>query len=153
MNTFKTSPNGRKFIELWEGAALRAYDDGTGVMTIGYGHTTAAGPPRVYRGMEITAAEADQILSADLASVEINVNHHVKVALNQNQFDALVSFDFNTGGLDRSSLLRSINSGQADLFAKDFDMWDRGGGRVMPGLLKRRRAEYILFTTGEVKGP
>lgn len=149
----KTSPNGRKFIELWEGAALRAYDDGTGVWTIGYGHTAAAGPPRVYRGMTITAAEADQILSADLASVEVNVNHHVIVELNQNQFDALVSFDFNTGGLDRSSLLRSINAGLTDLIAKDFNMWDRGGGRVMPGLLRRRQAEYLLFSTGEVKGP
>ena len=148
-----TSPNGRAFIEAWEGAALKAYDDGTGVWTIGYGHTTAAGLPRVYEGMTITVAEADSILSADLASVEADVNHHVTATINQNEFDALISFDFNTGGLDRSSLLRDINLGHMDRVKYDLSLWDMGGGKVMPGLAKRRSAEYILFTTGTIVKP
>ena len=153
MSDFKTSANGRKFIELWEGLYLHTYDDGTGTLTIGYGHTTAAGPPAVHRGQTITQAQADAILAEDLGKVEVQVNRLVRVTINQNQFDALVSFDFNTGGLGRSSLLRSINQGDFSQVQADLAMWDRGGGRVMPGLLRRRQAEYLLFTTGEVKGP
>lgn len=151
--TMKISPNGRKFIETWEGLSLKAYDDGTGVLTIGYGHTTAAGLPRVYPGMTITQDQADAILAADLASVELDVNHHVSVPLNQNQFDALVSFDFNTGGLDRSSVLRDINSGHFSRVQHDLSLWCMGGGHVMQGLVKRRHAEFVLFSTGAIIGP
>lgn len=143
----QTSPNGRKFIEEWEGLSLHTYDDGTGTLTIGYGHTSAAGLPRVHRGMIITAAEADAILASDLAAVEADVNHHVTAPINQNQFDALVSFDFNTGGLDRSSVLRDVNSGHPDKVAADLLLWDHGGGRFMQGLYNRRKAEGVLFNT------
>lgn len=153
MSTFKTSANGRKFIELWEGTLLKAYDDGTGVWTIGTGHTTAAGPPPVTQGMVITAAEADQILSQDLASVEASVNQLVKVNLIQQQFDALVSFDYNTGALARSNVLKGINANDFSAVIPDLNMWVYGGGKVMPGLVRRRKAEGILFTTGEVTGP
>src|SRR6185437_9224903 len=106
----KTSATGRKLIERFEGLILQAYDDANdhivkpgqlvhGTLTIGYGHTSAAGPPRVYVGQVIDQPTADGILGADLASVEIEVEHLVKVLLNQNQFDALVSFQFNTGWL------------------------------------------------------
>ena len=137
---------GRKFIEGWEGLYLHTYDDGTGVLTIGYGHTSAAGPPHVYHGMTITAAQADQILASDLAAVELDVNHFVKVPINQNQYDALVSFDFNTGALGRSNVLRSVNSGHFSEVPADLMMWVHGGGRVMQGLVNRRRAESALFT-------
>src|SRR5271157_3947497 len=110
----KTSANGRKLIELYEGLYLHTYNDGVGVPTIGYGHTTAAGPPHVYYGMTITKDQADAFLAADLASVEAAVNHHVAVPINQNQFDALVSFDFNTGALARSNVLRALNMGRLD---------------------------------------
>jgi lysozyme len=140
-----TSDAGRKFIEGWEGLYLHTYDDGTGVLTIGYGHTSAAGPPHVYHGMTITAAQADQILASDLAAVELDVNHFVKVPINQNQYDALVSFDFNTGALGRSNVLRSVNSNRFTEVPADLMMWVRGGGRVMQGLVNRRRAESILF--------
>ena len=153
MNTFKTSSNGRRFIELWEGCKLTAYQDSGGVWTIGYGHTSAAGGPKVRPGMEITQAEADALLSADLAPVEANVNYHVTATLNQNQDDALVSFEYNTGGLDRSSLLRSINGGDLSRVKADLLMWDHVGRAFNQGLYNRRLAEYILFTTGEVKGP
>jgi lysozyme len=152
--TFTTSPNGRKFIEGWEGAYFSTYDDGTGVLTIGYGHTSAAGPPTVLPGMMITAPQADAILSADLASVEAEVNRLVTAQINQNQFDALVSFDFNTGGLSRSSLLVAVNDGKAPATIQaDFGLWVMGGGRVMQGLVRRRAAEYVLYSTGQVTGP
>ena len=64
-------------------AKTTAYNDGTGTWTIGFGHTSAAGLPRVYPGMTITAAAADAILGADLASVENDVNHHVTAQINQ----------------------------------------------------------------------
>lgn len=153
MNTFKTSANGRKFIELWEGTILTAYNDGTGVWTIGTGHTTAAGPPTVVPGMRITADQADAILTADLASVEIDVNRLVTATLNQNQFDALVSFHYNTGALGRSNVLRAINSNELSAVPADLNMWVMGGGRVMEGLVKRRRAEGVLFNTGTIVGP
>ena len=90
----QTSANGRKLIEQFEGLFLQAYDDANdhivkvgqavhGTLTIGYGHTSVAGPPRVYVGQTITQVEADSILAADLASVELEVNHLVKVPLNQ----------------------------------------------------------------------
>lgn len=142
-----TSANGRKFIEGWEGLFLHAYDDGTGTWTIGYGHTTPAGLPRVYPGQVITAQQADAILSSDLASVEADVNQHVKVPINQNQFDALVSFDFNTGGLDRSSVLAAVNSRRFGLVAGDLMKWVHAGGRVLRGLVNRRTAEGRLFNT------
>lgn len=155
MNNLKTSANGRKFIENEEESGIaktQAYNDGTGTWTIGFGHTTAVGPPAVYPGMTITAAEADTILGADLASVEIDVNHHVIVTLNQNQFDALTSFDFNTGGLDRSGLLALINSGhiadQAAITAAfQAWRWARNNGILVPELLGRRTREAQLFFT------
>ena len=95
----KTSADGRAFIEAFEGKFLRTYDDGTGVLTIGYGHTSTAGPPVVSRGQTITDAECDAILANDLLKVEQAVERLIDVAMTQSQFDALVSFEFNTGSL------------------------------------------------------
>lgn len=158
MNTFKTSANGRKFIERFEGLSLKAYQDSAGVWTIGYGHTSAAGLPNIRPGMVITQEQADTILGSDLAAVEIDVNHHVTYSpLIQQQFDALVSFDFNTGALDRSNVLRDLNLSRLDKIQADLLMWDhvtiRGKLTVLLGLQKRRKAEWILFSTGEVTGP
>lgn len=156
----KTSAAGLKLIEEFEGLFLQAYDDSDdrvlkpgdrcyGALTIGYGHTSAAGPPRVYIGMEITADEANSILAADLASVELEVSHLVKVPLNQNQFDALVSFQFNTGWLSHPhcSLLTALNAGNYQLADTDFTLYDRAQGKVLVGLERRRLAEKNLFET------
>ena len=147
INDLKTSQAGRTFIEQFEGLDLKAYNDGTGVVTIGYGHTTSAGPPPVHYGMVITQQQADQYLAADLASVEADVNRLVAVPLNQNQFDALVSFQFNTGALARSNVLRVINAKQLGMVPGCLNMWDHGGGRVMAGLLRCRVAEGKMFMT------
>ena len=155
----KTSDAGRKtLIEDFEGLFLQAYDDHNdhvvkpgehviGVLTIGYGHTDAAGPPKVYIGQTISHADADAILAADLASVEIEVSHLVRVPLNQNQFDALVSFQFNTGWLahPHCSLLAALNAENYALAEKDFMLYDMASGKHLPGLTRRRAAERSWF--------
>ena len=148
----KTSDNGRKFIEGFEGLYLHTYDDGTGVLTIGYGHTTAAGPPAVERGQTITQEQADQMLSSDLGKVESQVNELVTVPLTQNQFDALVSFQFNTGALGHSSALTALNKGDYTTAANDLCLYDKdhnhaGEFVVVPGLVRRRQAEKEMFLT------
>lgn len=153
-----TSANGRKLIEEFEGLILGAYDDASdhivkpgqyvhGTLTIGYGHTDAAGPPKVYIGQQITVEQADHILSADLQSVELEVKHLVHVLLNQNQFDALVSFQYNTGWLGHTncSLLTALNRGNYNLADEDFMLYDRAQGKVLVGLNRRRTAEKELF--------
>lgn len=148
----------QKVTEPFEGCILKAYDDANdhvvlpgqivhGTLTIGFGHTSVAGPPRVYAGQVITRQEADEILTADLRSVEIEVSHLVKVPLNQNQFDALADFQFNTGwlGHHNCSLLRSLNAGNYNLAEHDFMLYDMASGKVMSGLVRRRTAEMQLF--------
>lgn len=152
----KTSDKGRKFIEGFEGLILQAYDDHNdhvvepgqtpiGVLTIGYGHTDAAGPPKVYVGQKITQAEADKFLATDLSAVENEVNHLVKVPMNQDQFDALVSFQFNTGALGKSTLLKELNTGNYSGASNDFLAWDHAGGVELAGLKRRRTAERAMF--------
>lgn len=140
-----TSATGRQFIEAFEGRFLKTYDDGTGVLTIGYGHTTAAGPPKVVRGMTINDDECDKILSDDLRSVEIDVGKFVRVPLTQPQFDALVSFHFNTGALGRGTIAAKINANHPALAMETLLLYDHAGGRQMAGLTRRRKAERLLF--------
>lgn len=145
----KTSDRGVALIKAHEGLRLTAYTDPVGVWTIGYGHTTAAGPPKVERGMKITDAGADAILRQDLAKFEGYVSSAVKVPLNQNEFDALVSFTFNLGpgNLRSSTLLKKLNAGDRAGAADEFLKWTKAGGKTLPGLVKRREAERALFRT------
>lgn len=152
----KTSAAGRKFIEQWEEsgvAKLHPYDDGTGTLTIGFGHTSAAGPPPVTPGLIIDEAEADLILSNDLRFVEADVNRFVNVPLAQPQFDVLVSFHFNTGGLGRSTLLKRLNAGDYAAVPGELMKWVRGGGDVMQGLVNRRRAEGAVWRSAGAPQP
>lgn len=143
----KTSADGRALIEAFEGLFLHDYDDGTGVITIGYGHTNLAGvPPKVFRGQRITEAQADQILAADLAAVEANVTRLIKVPMTQAQFDALTSFDFNTGSLGKSSIDDNINANNLSKAMNTLLMYDHAAGRQMAGLTRRRQAERLMFT-------
>lgn len=144
----KTSDAGRAFIEVFEGLSLKAYWDPTGrVWTIGYGHTSVAGLPHVYKGQVITKEEADQILAADLAAVEAEVARIIRIPLAQYQFDPLVSFQFNTGSLGKPtcSLTHAINAGNLKLADEDFMLYDRSGGAVLPGLVRRRHGEAVMF--------
>lgn len=154
----KTSDRGIELIKAHEGLRLEAYPDpahGWKVATIGYGHTSAAGPPKVERGMKITEAGADAILRQDLAKFEGYVTDAVKVPLNQNEFDALVSFTFNLGpgNLRSSTLLRKLNAGDRAGAADEFLKWDKAGGKKLAGLTKRREAERALFRAPDATIP
>ena len=139
----KTSENGRKFIANFEGLRLTAYKCPSGIWTIGYGHTG-----NVKEGMTITKEQADQFFANDLKRFEDFVNVNVKVGLNQNQFDALVSFAYNcgTGALQKSTLLRKLNVGDYKGASDEFLKWTKGANGVpLQGLVKRRQQEREMF--------
>ncbi|OQS37343.1 lysozyme [Chromobacterium haemolyticum] len=137
------SANGIKLIQQFEGLRLKAYQDAVGVWTIGYGHTG----PNVTPGLVITQAQADALLARDLSRFETGVTRLVQVPLNQNQFDALVSFSYNLGlgSLQNSTLLRLLNQRDYAGAAAQFPRWNKAGGKVLPGLTRRRAAEQALF--------
>lgn len=143
----KTSQRGLDLIKEFEGLYLQAYRCPAGVLTIGYGHTSVAGEPKVVAGMKITKQEAEDILRRDLAAVEADVGRLVKVPLTQNQFDALVSFQFNTGGLGRSSALKRLNAGNYADVPAALLLWNKAAGKVLAGLTRRRKAEAALFAS------
>lgn len=154
----KTSATGRQLIEQYEGLILGAYDDYNdkivssgdkvrGTLTIGYGHTSSAGGIKVYAGQKITKQQADDILAGDLGRVEADVSKYVKVPLNQNQYDAIVSFHFNTGALGKStcSVTRNLNKKDYKAAADSLLLYNKGNGQVLAGLTRRRNAERTLF--------
>lgn len=141
----KTSPKGVALIKSAEGLRLKAYPDpGTGGLpwTIGYGSTSG-----VTRNMVITKTQAEQMLAADLVRFESAIERLARVPLNQSQFDALVSFTYNVGegNFTKSTLLRKLNAGDTSGAAEQFSRWVHAGGKVLPGLVKRRAAERALF--------
>ena len=144
----RISDAGIDFLHRWEGCFLKAYRDVKGVWTIGYGHTSAAGNPRVTSGMVITQERADAIFKADLRKFEAYVDEWVKVPLTQNQYDALVSFVYNVGpgNFKGSTLLRKLNAKDYSGAADEFLKWNKSGGRFIQGLANRRAAERQLFS-------
>ncbi|CUW39663.1 putative lysozyme [Magnetospirillum sp. XM-1] len=135
---------GREIIRAAEGLRLDAYLCPAGIPTIGYGHTGG-----VKMGDTITREQADFLLSMDLADVERQVASAVKVPLSSNEFAALCSFVFNLGigRLRGSTLLARLNAGDKVSAAEQFLVWNKSGGKVLPGLAKRREAERALFLT------
>ena len=131
---------GINLIKSFEGCELQAYQDAVGVWTIGYGHTGG-----VTSSQKITQAQADDLLKKDLQRFVDGLNALLKVSVNQNQFDALVSFSFNLGLGNADDLTSLINKGDfkgaADLFPK----YCHAGGQVLQGLVTRRKAEQALF--------
>jgi lysozyme len=135
-------------LKTFEGCKLKAYRCPAGVCTIGYGHTSAAGAPMVNDGMTITQAQADTILRQDLIKYERSVQDLIKVELTQNQFDVLVDFAYNAGvgNLKSSTMLKKINSGDLDAVPVELMKWTKGGGKVLPGLVRRRQAAVAWWT-------
>lgn len=149
-----TSAAGLAFIAAHEGVVLTAYPDpGTGgaPWTIGIGHTSAAGPPKVSRGLTITRERAFEILAADLARFEAAVLAAVPGALAPHEVDALVSLCFNIGpgNFARSTLVRRLKAGDRAGAAACFGAWTKAAGRVLPGLVRRRADERRLFASGD----
>jgi lysozyme len=139
----RLSRHGVDFIARWEGFRSCPYQDAVGVWTIGYGHTE--GVSRTSRC--ITQRKAKRLLRRDARTAARAVRRLVDVKLNQNQFDALVSFVFNvgTGAFASSTLLRELNKGNRHLVPVEFGKWIYGGGRPLEGLRRRRAAEARLF--------
>lgn len=142
-NPMKTGPKGLALIKEFEGCELKAYRCPAGVLAIGYGSTG----PHVKAGMVITEPEAEALLKKDLARFERRVSELVKVPLTQEQFDALVSFDFNTGALHKSTLLKKLNAGDYGAVPAELNKWVKSKGKTLKGLVRRRAAEGLLWST------
>lgn len=146
----KVSEEGLAEIAGHEGIVLSPYYDSVGVLTFGIGHTANAGPPdpkTLPMGKQQPVEYAMEVFARDIAKFEKRVNDAVKVPLKQHEFDALVSFDFNTGGIHRATLTKLINAGDRAGAAKAFMGWKRP-----PEIIPRRRAEMKLFRTGKYAG-
>lgn len=143
---------GETLIKGFEKLSLRAYDDGYGYITIGWGHTGRGGGMKPKLGDTITAAQAQEIFHEDIQRFVNGVNRLVRVPLTQNQFDAIVSFHFNTGALGGSGVLRAINERRYDDVPAELAKWNRvtvGGRKVTSrGLVRRRAAEISLWSAG-----
>jgi lysozyme len=136
------SERGLALIKEHEGLRLDAYLCPAKVWTIGYGSTG----PHVRAGMRIAAPEAEVLLLEDVARFEEGVRR-IAGRCTQGQYDALVSFAFNLGlgALMSSTLLKRHKAGDFAQAADQFLRWNRAGGRVLPGLTKRRAAERQLY--------
>jgi lysozyme len=151
--TRQVNDEGLALIKQWEGKYLTAYHgaaDRPGLLTIGYGHTDAAGPPNITAGMKITERQATDILRSDLGKVEAAIERLVKVELTDNQFGALVAFVFNVGegAFAGSTLLRKLNAGDYNAVPAELMKWTRANGKQVQGLVNRRAAEAGLWARG-----
>jgi lysozyme len=151
------SQHGLQLLEQWEGFKTQVYKDSAGLPTIGVGHLLTRselssgkiiinGVPVQYSG-GLTQQQVTDLLAQDVKPAEQAVTGGVKVALNQNQFDALVSFTFNVGvgAFQGSTLLKLLNQGQYDQVPAQLLRWTRAGGVVVQGLVNRRNNEIKLW--------
>ena len=145
----KISNEGLALIKKFEGCELTAYKCAAGVWTIGYGHIKD-----VYEGQTITQSEAESMLQHEMEEYEGYINSSVTVPLTQNQFDALVSWVFNlgAGNLRASTLLKVVNLSDMECVPAQIKIWNKAGGKVLDGLIRRREAEALLWQGKEWEG-
>ena len=145
--SMSVSDKGVDLICEFEGKRLAAYDDGVGVWTIGFGTIKYPDGNRVKKGDACTLEQAKEYMRHDLIEFEHTVNSSVKVPLNQNQFDALVSLAYNIGSnaFKSSTLVKKLNTGDYRGAADQFNVWINAGGKRMQGLVNRRDREKLLF--------
>ncbi len=143
----RVNAGGLALIKASEGFRAKAYLCPANVWTIGYGHTAMAGPPDVVKGHIMTQAEAEEVLGRDVTQFANQIAPLIRTRLNDNQFSALVSFAYNVGvgGFRSSSVLRAVNAGDFAAVPRRLQLWVKAGGRVLPGLVKRRASEAQLF--------
>jgi len=141
----KTSQKGIELIKQFEGCKLKSYKCPAGVWTIGFGNTFYLDGSKVLMGQKISQIEADMLMLKLLPKYEATVIKNIKVALTQNQFDALVSFCWNCGS--SQTLFRLVNQKATDEVIYDWwiNHYVTGGGKVLAGLVRRRRYEADLF--------
>lgn len=154
------SESGKKQLAQWEGFKRTVYKDVAGLPTIGVGHLLtrnelssgklAIGDETVRYGDGLTEQQVYDLLDQDLDPAERAVNESVKVTLNQNQFDALVSFAFNVGtnAFKNSTLLKRLNAGIHRDVPDQLRRWVHAGGRKVKGLVIRRNHEIELWNRG-----
>lgn len=142
---------GIDLIKSFEGCYLNAYKCPAGVWTIGWGTTEPIDGVKPHEGMVITQKQADELLIKNLRGYENAVNEYVTYSINQNQFDALVSFAYNcgNGALKTSTLLKKLNAGDVHGAANEFLRWNKANGKVLNGLTRRRETERKLFLKEE----
>ena len=144
----KISEEGLSLIKKFEGCELKAYQDSVDVWTIGYGHTKG-----VEDGQEITQEEAEEMLASELDEYEGYINDLVECDLEQCQFDALVAWVYNLGptNLRSSTMLKRLNSNDLEDVPSQIKRWNKAGGKVLKGLVRRREAEALLFEGNDWK--
>ena len=142
----RTSSQGIALIKEFEGFREHAYRDPVGIWTIGYGFTRG-----VQSGDYMTREQADRRLRDELAQYERAVEQATGGSVTQAQFDALVSFSWNVGvkGMAGSSVIKAHNRGDYQAAARAFALWNKAGGKVWPGLTRRRAAEAAMYLSGE----
>lgn len=148
------SNRGAEFIARFEGCVLRMYNDPTNNATIGVGHLIHLGPingrePQEFR-RGITRKRAIELLMADAGKAARSVRRLIKVPLNQQQLDALISFTFNCGegALASSTLRKRLNRREYAAVPQELNKWVLSAGQRLPGLVRRRKAEGALFSRG-----
>ena len=142
----KCSQEGLALIKKFEGCRLKAYRCSANVLTIGYGHTGG-----VKEDDTISQPEADELLENDIAKFEEYVSDNVIVELKQYQFDALVAWTFNlgVGNLRSSTMLKKLNESDYDSVPSEMKRWNKAAGKTLDGLIRRRKAEGLLFENKE----
>lgn len=143
------SQKGLEHIAQFEGFRSKSYLDATGHPTIGYGHLIKKGEANKF-SQGLTKEQGLQLLKSDAQKASDTVKKHVKVPLNQEQFDALSSFVFNVGATNfkDSTLLKKLNQGQYDQVPKELNRWVYSKGKKLNGLINRRKQEGTLFSQG-----
>lgn len=149
----KTSPVGLAIIKAFENCLepvkgrpgyFKPYFDPVGVLTIGWGHTNDHSP-RFLSSAVWSQQQCDDVLASDLAIFEKHVAQKAEVPLTQNEFDALVSWAFNTGGPATATLWKKLNAGDKAAVPAELARWNKAGGKVLNGLTRRRKSEGELF--------
>ena len=150
VSTLSPSQDCVDLIKHFEGFESKSYTCPGGHATIGYGHLIKQSESYT----EVSREEAEDILRADMQTAVQGVQKQVTVPLFQYQFDALVSFTFNlgTGNLSRSTLLKIVNAGLHTDVPTELNRWVKAGGKTLPGLVRRRGVEGVLYATGILRG-
>lgn len=142
------SKNALDLIKSFEGCKLEAYQDPVGIWTIGYG-TTGLG---IVEGLTVSQKTAEAMLLGHVKEVGLALTDIVGHKLSQDRFDALTCFVYNLGigAFKKSTLCKLVLSGDYDKAALEFAKWNKAGGHVLPGLVRRREAERTLFSRSDI---
>lgn len=144
----KVNAEGYALIKRFEGCRLKAYKCPANVWTIGFGNTFYEDGTKVKEGDVITQQRADELAKFIIDQFAVSIAPFIQKTLTENQFSACVSLAYNigTGGFKRSSVFKKLNVNPLDVtIADSFRLWNKGGGKVLKGLVNRREAEIQLY--------